>query len=447
MKQILIFLAVFVPFLPLFSLAYEIERLESVSLVDRALIPACLVLIYFARSLPPTAVERHARTLGLFVLIALVASLSVPFRMPTADARVAIVGVLRIAKFSAYALLGLAALRLFAAQEWRRVVVASWCSGVVVQAAALVYQARAYDANLTKTAAPLVRGNPVSVALAMLVASSLTLLMSNIRIERYRSLLLGVTAFGVLGMIFSQGRGGWVALVIASAYLVRRVRVRYLIGAALVALVAFFAAANSRSVATNMRKMIVEEQGYTATGEDDATELDDGARIQTWVHEASKLSAYPLLGWGIFHRGGASPLWSTGSHNFFLQMFLETGLLGGTTFLWFIWVLWRDTRTLPYQFRLGSQAVLLAMLAGGMGGEYFYGDLPLYAFFIGLWMLAIRAELPPSDASPETRPPAAPQIQPRRSPMVKRERRAMPSAASASLPPSPRSTMQSAPMT
>jgi O-antigen ligase len=231
--------------------------------------------------------------------------------------------------------------------------------------------------------------------------------------------------------------------------MVRKIRVRYVVVAASVALLVVTAAANSPSVARNLRGLIVEEQGYSASGEDAESSLDDGARLGTWLHESTKLAEHPVLGYGIFHRGGASPLWSTGSHNFFLQMFLEAGLLGGGAFLWFFWTLWRATQTLQGQAGIGTRAVLLTVVSGALGGEYLYGDAPLYCFIIALWPLAIPAEFgaPAAEAlgriSGRRKRPA----QTRSSESANSERSGMPASARASEPPSPRSTTQSAPST
>jgi len=74
-----------------------------------------------------------------------------------------------------------------------------------------------------------------------------------------------------------------------------------------------------------------EQYGYQGTR--NVGTLDDGGRFQTWDHEARKLDNAPIFGTGMWHRGGSSGLWTTGSHNYWLQMFLETGVVGGCS-LW-----------------------------------------------------------------------------------------------------------------
>jgi len=450
MKHLLLFFAVIAPFVPDFSGTGSTGVLGQITLADKLMIPAFAILAMIARKLPSTPMEPFVRPLIAFLLIALVSSVSVPLRFPTADPNVAVMGVLRMAKFSGYALLAFASLRCFASPSYRKTVVAAWAVGVVLMSGVLVYQAMILDQGLRGLQRmDLLFGNPTSVALACIVVTSLSVLFSGSLSGRGNWVLAAVTTAAVIGMVFSQGRGGWISLLLGAGFMVRKIRVRYVVTALSIGLIVATAAANSQSVKRNLERLIVEETDYSVSGEDAESTVDDGGRIQTWVHESAKLAEHPLLGFGIFHRGGASPLWSTGSHNFFLQMFLESGLLGGGAFLWFVWTLWRATQTLQGQARIGARAVLLTMVSGAMGGEYFYGDAPLYCFLIALWMLAVPAGL-----GTPTVEPIEPAVggrrrtfQPRRSESANSERSGMPASASASAPPSPRSTTQSAPST
>jgi O-antigen ligase len=449
MKHLLLFFAVIAPFVPDIARAGSTGGLGQITQADKLLVPAFVILALIGRRLPPTPLERLARPLFTFVVLALIASISVPLRFPTADPNVAVMGVLRMAKFSGYALLAFATLRCFASPKYRKTVLFGWGAGVVLISSVLLRQGLSLDVGIGVKDGIYIQGNPYSVALACVVVSALSVLGSG-RLSAPHTWLIGaVTLAGVIGMLFSQGRGGWLSLLLGAVFMVRKIRVRYVVVAASVALLVVTAAANSPSVARNLRGLIVEEQGYSASGEDAESSLDDGARLGTWLHESTKLAEHPVLGYGIFHRGGASPLWSTGSHNFFLQMFLEAGLLGGGAFLWFFWTLWRATQTLQGQAGIGTRAVLLTVVSGALGGEYLYGDAPLYCFIIALWPLAIPAEFgaPAAEAlgriSGRRKRPA----QTRSSESANSERSGMPASARASEPPSPRSTTQSAPST
>jgi len=122
--------------------------------------------------------------------------------------------------------------------------------------------------------------------------------------------------------------------------------------------------------------------------------VDDGARFSTWVHEAPKLINAPVLGTGFYHRGGTSGLWDSGSHNFFLQMFLETGIVGGILMMSVFALTWRQAglkTTSPNKISVATRAALITAIVGGMSGEYFYGGVSVLVLFA---TFAIAAALP-----------------------------------------------------
>lgn len=122
--------------------------------------------------------------------------------------------------------------------------------------------------------------------------------------------------------------------------------------------------------------------------------VDDGARISTWAQEAPKLVNSPVLGTGFYHRGGDSGLWSTGSHNFFIQMFLETGIVGGILVIATFAVAWRQAglnSASRNKVSLATRAALITAVAGGMSGEYYYGGVGVLVLFA---VMAVVGSLP-----------------------------------------------------
>jgi hypothetical protein len=122
--------------------------------------------------------------------------------------------------------------------------------------------------------------------------------------------------------------------------------------------------------------------------------VDDGARFSTWVHEAPKLVNAPILGTGFYHRGGTSGLWDSGSHNFFLQMFLETGIVGGILMVSVFALTWRQAglkTTSLNKISVATRAALITASVGGMSGEYFYGGVSVLVLFA---TFAIAGALP-----------------------------------------------------
>jgi len=128
--------------------------------------------------------------------------------------------------------------------------------------------------------------------------------------------------------------------------------------------------------------------------------VDDGARISTWAHEAPKLLNYPLFGTGFFHRGGLSGLDDTGAHNFFIEISLETGLVGGLLFLAILWWMWKQASAPPVE-RAGCgvalKAAIIAAVVGGMSGGYFYGGIVMFS------LLAVYARCGAFVTSPGSR--------------------------------------------
>jgi O-antigen ligase len=122
--------------------------------------------------------------------------------------------------------------------------------------------------------------------------------------------------------------------------------------------------------------------------------FDEGARLTTWAHEGAKLFEAPILGRGFFNRFPGSGLWWTGSHNFWLQMLLETGIPGGLAILAIMWILWRESRRIGV---LPVEVALLVAFVGGLGGEYFYGGMPLLTLVIAVspTYLSYRGPAPP----------------------------------------------------
>jgi O-antigen ligase len=117
--------------------------------------------------------------------------------------------------------------------------------------------------------------------------------------------------------------------------------------------------------------------------------VDDGSRLSTWAHEAPKLIDAPLLGTGFYHRGGTSGLWDSGSHNFFLQMFLETGVVGGILVISVFVLAWRQaglTAMSRNKIGVATRAASVTAIVGGMSGEYFYGGVGVLVVFAAFAM-------------------------------------------------------------
>ena len=205
-------------------------------------------------------------------------------------------------------------------------------------------------------------------------------------------LALGVM---VVGSVLSAGRGGWAAGMAGLVYIAIKARLRrefivLAIGApVLIGLLYFNAPVFQRVVDyTFARDNRVRDYSSGVGG------VDDGGRFRAWREGAEQLNS-PFWGSGFFHRGGSSGLVPTGSHNFFLQMFMETGIFGGALMLAIFYALWHQAGCLQARragLDLPAKAALVAALTGGLSGEYFYGGI---AWLVLLGTFAACGSLPP----------------------------------------------------
>jgi hypothetical protein len=242
--------------------------------------------------------------------------------------------------------------------------------------------------------------NLTSVVQAILLSFSFAWYLSGNGSPRWRLSAIPLLALGCLGFGFSHGRGGWLACACALVYLAysRRRKVNTFaalfaltaVVSAMYALVPSFAAEIDATFHPNPHVMKIYHMGVAG--------VDDGGRLSTWLHEAPKLVAAPFFGTGLFNRGAETGLWATGSHNFWLQMFLETGAIGGTLVLLLFGLIWRQAGAIPARtagVALPVRTALVATFVGGLGGEYFYGGPGLFTFLL---IYAFVGSLPPKGA-------------------------------------------------
>lgn len=194
-----------------------------------------------------------------------------------------------------------------------------------------------------------------------------------------------------IGFFLSQGRGGWLALLLGLVIFIQKTgisktAIQIIIGGTVLFFVIYF---NFEGFSTQIDRLLLLDEDYAkrmqSYGVKTAAGVEDGARLETWIHEFPKFTNAPLLGTGLFHRGGYSGLWSTGSHNFWIQMLLETGIIGFSFFVAIFYKVWSYNKLIKYKYKMGYHIVLSNMIViifNGMGGEYFYGGMGIMSFFL-----------------------------------------------------------------
>jgi len=342
--------------------------------------------------------------LFLFIGWALFSTLLIRERYGYPDDHQVTFAVLKLCKFTLYSTAGLLAVRAVAEERQSR-----WFYWSLLAVGVVVAFSLARSANFGSVArrigsaardvnevAGYKASNSISVVMSMFICGLGVYWLDGHGSKRWRQLAVPAMALMVLGWFLSDGRGGWLAGLVGALYifyrrglgiLVSRRRLGFrlfigLIGAGMLTAVAYstlpaFRKAIDRTI--NPPKDYLRGDWQVIEG------VDDGGRLSTWAHEGVKLAASPLLGTGFCHHGAASGLFSTGSHNFWLQMFLETGVVGGTLILGMFVMMWKQAGTGAARTAGSDVAVrasLVAAFIGGLSGEYFYGGVELLSLFL-----------------------------------------------------------------
>lgn len=328
-------------------------------------------------------IGRMTPWLGIFIGWAMLSTVTISVRYGYADDFVVEFGLLKIAKIALYGLAGILTARALARPETRERFHWSLLAAAVISGVAILRTGSGQSGQEVTD-----QGYSASNGISVLMALLFLYLAGRILIGQASRWWRLMAAIGlvimVIGWTLSDGRGGWLAAAAGIVYFVVRLGFRrQMIAFALVTAVVFSYLYQSEPQfqrQVDMTLFPVEEYGLQ--GSEPVGPIDDAGRIQTWEAEARKLDRAPWLGAGIHHRGGLSPLWTTGSHNFWLQMFLELGIVGGLLALGILVTMWRQASQVTMMYGrhadIPLKAALVGALVGGLGGEYFYGGIILF---------------------------------------------------------------------
>jgi O-antigen ligase len=317
---------------------------------------------------------------------ALLSTLTVPLRYAPVDFQVVQMGIVKVGKFALYAAAGIGTIRAVLADpqvlprfQWA-ILLSLLLSGVstyVTTTTLLDLPNSPAEAGFQFEAM-----NAVSVQISIVMAFVLGEWVANRGTAAWRSIGIGLLPIPVFGFLVTGGRGGWVGLVVALAYVLLKVGMRpsFVVAGLVVVMVGTFAYSENDSFRLHVDITVKPELLAQETEFAQTTGFDDGNRFTIFVHESQQLLRSPVLGAGMFHRGGRSGLDSRGSHNFFLQMLLETGLVGGIAIIMLFRRMWlvAGQGPTPGTVALGVRAALVAAIVGGSTGEYFYGGPVLF---------------------------------------------------------------------
>jgi len=326
-----------------------------------------------------------------FLVWALLSTLSIHFRYEYLDDVPILIGsCLKLARLVLYVIAGVLIARKLGDPRTRAGWTWSLLVALVVLSIGLLVSSGNPDAQPTDALEGYKSYNAIIVSVAILCSYIAGLWIDNVGSRKWRqsasiAIAFAICAVFISSSLSSHGRGGWLAFATGFGYILWK-RTQTLKSVLIVVLVGL-ASITAYETLPNFRSVI----DLTLSPSDDAPlqSVDDGARISTWIHEGPKLIDAPLLGTGFYHRGGTSGLWDSGSHNFFLQMFLETGVVGGILVISVFVLAWRQaglTAMRRNKISVATRAALITALVGGMSGEYYYGGVSVLVVFAAFAM-------------------------------------------------------------
>ena len=329
--------------------------------------------------------------LWAFLVWALLSTLSIHFRYEYLDDVPILVGsCLKLARLVLFVIAGVLIARKLGDPKTRGEWTWSLLAALMILSIGLLASSGQPDAQPTDVLEGYKSYNAIIVSVAILCSYIAGLWIDNVGSRMWRQCASVTIAFAMCSVFLSSslsnhGRGGWLAFAAGFGYILwkRTQTVKTLAIIFIVCLVSVTA----YETLPNFRFVV----DLTLSPADDAPlqSVDDGARVSTWTHEAPNLINAPVLGTGFYHRGGASGLWDSGSHNFFLQMFLETGVVGGILVISVFVLIWRQaglTAVSRNKISVPTRAALITAIMGGMSGEYYYGGVSVLVVFAAFAM-------------------------------------------------------------
>lgn len=380
----------FVPLLFLPTLGFGVPTpFGTLEMIDFLLIPFIPLLMLSPKTAGATLRGEINRLGLLFICWAFATILWIYLKYNYRDpVPVLLFSLLKLAKFFLYSFVGLAISRRLVSDELREkyhftIVAVGAMTGLSL---AIVKKISEMTMGTVFPTAYKVT-NMVSVGLSIVFVYVLTLYLSGYGSSRWRKFAFIGLIFMVLGSSFSGGRGGWLAALAGLGYALFYIRLRLrTLAVGISFVIGMFALYQlNADFHRQIDYTLFPDPEYLQTYNAGVGGVDDGARIATWTHELTKLASSPIFGTGFFHRGLESGLWDTGSHNFWLQMFLETGLVGGFFVLYLMFRMWIHAglyATEDKHVSLALKVALITAFVGGLSGEYFYGSYGLLSLLL-----------------------------------------------------------------
>jgi O-antigen ligase len=382
-------------FMPNFGLSHQTD-FGVLEICDWLILPFIVLLVVAPSAKYEQRVSKLNPLLWSFLAWVLLSTLSIHFRYEYLDDVPVLVGsCLKLAKLALYVIAGVLIAKKLSDPRVRGEWLWSLLAALIMLGIGLLASSREPGAQPTDSLEGYKSYNAIIVSVAILCSYLAGLWIDNVGSRKWRQCAYIVVIFAVCSVLISSslsshGRGGWLAFATGLGYILWK-RMKAMKTLAIIFILGL-AALTAYETLPKFKSLV----HLTLLPSEDAQSqpVDDGARITTWTHEAPKVIDAPLLGTGFYHRGGVSGLWETGSHNFFLQMFLEAGVVGGILLIVIFARLWRQAGLSAAgrnHVRLATRAGLITAIIGGMSGEYYYGGVSVLVLFA---IFAIAGSLP-----------------------------------------------------
>jgi O-antigen ligase len=387
-------------FLPNFGSSHQ-TSFGTLEISDWLIVPFIVLLLIAPSARYEQRISRLKPLLWAFVVWALLSTLTIHFRFDYLDDTPIIVGgCLKLCRLSLYVAATMLIARALADPAVREKWMWSLVAALAMLSIGLLVSGRSEQPVQASDAIEGYKSyNLIIVSVGILCSYIVGLWIDNVgtRLWSYAAALVVVfagCAVMLSSSMTSHGRGGWLAFAVGFAYILWK-RTQTIKALAILVILAIFSAAAYEALPSF--KSLVDATISPAKSLDSQDAVDDGARVSTWQQEAPKFVSAPLLGTGFYHRGGETTLWVSGSHNFFLQMFLETGAIGGSLLIVIFIYVWRQAcyrSAARNKLGVATRAALIAAITGGMSGEYYYGGIGVLVLFA---VFAMVGSLPIED--------------------------------------------------
>ncbi|MEM7129579.1 MAG: O-antigen ligase family protein [Chloroflexota bacterium] len=365
--------------------------LKTSDVVVTLYIVSLIIALRYSPNHPQLSVNSLKIPFLLFMFWAMVGTLLIPIRYPQYGSTYQLqFGLFKLGKFALYAYAGWLTMHSCIQHKRRQGFMWSLLASATTLSISMIITSRdavaAFQIDVENLDQALI-DNLVNVVLAIFICLIVGFILNEqLMGKQWRNIASFCVILMLFGMVLGRGRGGWLSAFIGVSYLFiqyRQWRVLFIIGISISLITVSY---NSFPVfRSEVDKTLNPELYYSSISHQGIGGFDDGNRINIWVHHIPKIFETPFFGRGFFHRDWLAGIASAGSHNFFLQMFLETGLIGGILILLLMSRMWQSSLRISVRqqhLHIPVQASMIAAVIGGMTGEYYYGGIGLFSIII-----------------------------------------------------------------